>query len=256
MDFVSPDVYLKLPESKTKGPYAVTTLPAGSTIYRADPEGKKAPSKGVPNFFGDKASIAHLGRGNPDAFSSYTTTKDLVLFELSFPNLIAILQDESTDEATLEFLVNAYIGQTVMTQEQWSRLRAQGLGTSKETAPETAHMFVMPAVRLPSETGSAYANYTNRALANIICKLGFDGWIAYPGQLIQRNMDMKYYAGDVAKIQADVRAGTVHFAYNVYMPEIVLCDWSAVANRVSGGVRSKTGRRVRKGTRRGRKGRS
>lgn len=256
MDFVSYEVYNKLPASGTKGPYTVTTLPAGSTIYRTDPEGRRDPSKGVPNFFGDKQSIAHLGRGNPDAMSSYTTSKDLTLYDLSFQNLIAVFEDDTAPEELKDFIGGVYIQGSVMTDEQRAKLVAQGIPAELLEDPDKPIPFIIPASRLPTPEGAPYPNYTNRALAEMICAMGFDGWIAHPGQLIQRNLDTKYYAGDMAKLSADAKAGTIHYAYNAYMPEIVLCDWSAVAERKSGGARSKTGRRARKGTRRGRKGRS
>ena len=257
MDFVAPEVFDKLPKATEKGPYTVLTLPPESILYRADEEGKRDPSKDVPIFFTDKRTLTPYMRGKSEAetVSSYKTTKPIELFELTFPNLLAMLKDPEVHEVIKDFIATVYIGSLKLTDEQWAKLKSQGLNSKLEAPPETPVPFVIPAQRLPGPPDSPYPNYTNRQLAEFLCAMGFAGWIAMPGTVIQRNLNTSYYAGDMAKLSADVQAGTLQYNYNVYQPEIVLCDWTAVATRVSGGRRrAKTGRRARKGTRRGRRG--
>lgn len=251
VDFVGPEVFTKenLPVVNEDG-YDVVSLPSGSTLYRADSGGATTPSEGVPVFFGDKKSIAPYMRGNPDSVSSYTTTSAKKLFVLSYPNLVAMIRDEEMPDNVKDFLTEFYLLHGDVTPEQWEKLATQGFVPAKK---EDSFLFLAPSMRLAPLKEGEYPVYANRVFADIVCQIGFEGWIALPGTMIQRNVDLAYYKGNQQQLAADDRMGAIRHTYNVYAPEIVLCDWKAATappgavdvNAIDGGKRKKR-RKTRK----------
>ncbi len=206
MDFTTPAAYAGLTVQDSNG-WQTVVLPAGSTVYRADPAGKRTPSEGVPNFFSDKESIRPYMRGKSEAetVTSYKTTKDLTLFVMTAANVTAVAgMDEYAD-----FMNNSYIVEV-------------------EDEDGNQMIAVEPSTPLKVTKTGKVLEYTNRKFAEIVCKLGFEGWIALPDtDLGQLNIDMDYYreTGELAK------------RVNPYTPEIVLCDWKTATASAAGGFK-------------------
>lgn len=203
MDFTTPAVYAGLKVDDSNG-WETVVLPAGSTVYRADPMGKRQPSQGVPNFFSDKESIRPYMRGKSEAetVTNYTTTKPLRLFAMTAGNVNAIAgMDEYAD-----FMQDSYM--VAVIDEDGNEVLA-----------------VEPATPLKVTKTGKVLEYSNRKFAEIICKLGFQGWVALP------NTDLKQLNLDVAHYQS---TGELVKRVNPYTPEIVLCDWKAAT---TGGFR-------------------
>ncbi len=191
----------------------IATLPAGSTVYRADDSGKKTPSTGVPVFFGDKATIEpytvdrYGNRRVPreDTISSYKTNKDLRLFVMTksnFDTLVDVVPDD-----TGNFVRRNYLLSFPLSEESLKTLQ-------KNLAfPITNPVH---AIRPDAETsrvpGTKYVEYSNRRLARILCELGFDGWVSFPNTLLE-------YAGR-----------SLHY----YTSEVVICRWEEVSSRIGG----------------------
>jgi hypothetical protein len=64
--------------------------------------------------------------------------------------------------------------------------------------------------------------YLNRRILNLVCRLGFDGWIAMPDTLLQRNMDAKHYQA----------TGEIQYRLNPYNPEIAICKWDRFLEQI------------------------
>jgi len=222
MDFVNPGVFdkLKMLNEKimkktgvdTKG-FEVVVLPADSTMYRADKTGKTSPSEGVPNFFSDKESIKpYTGKLGDGAISSYKTNKSLALFVLSYDNICRL----ASSHPYIELLVTHCY-----------------LGKKKDSEGKDEFLYLTPTESL--EYGNP-RNYVNRKFAEIVCKSGFNGWIAFPNTLKQRNLDPMYNKNNIKLLQEHMSKDEVKYVYKDYAPEIVVCDWSKFMT-YSGGSR-------------------
>lgn len=242
MSFNTPEAFkVQTTEGPKEGPQTQRILKKDSILQRADHAGSTIASTEVPVFLANKESIQVYARGHPNPLSKYTLTRDVHLFEFSFPNLGALIRDPRVSTDVREFIATTYFGITDATPEMWERLRSQGwTGTgSPSRMPQ-----IIPAQHI------APGVYTNRIFASIICRLGFDGWIAMPNTLIQRNLDVNYYRTRMEELRADIAAGTVRYLYNVQKPEVVLCDWSKSATAATmGGYRKKVRKTHRKKTR-------
>lgn len=198
-------------------------------MYRADHTGARLASTDEAVFLSDKESIQPYTRGKANTISSYTTTKDVSLLELSFPTLMLMLKDQGISPDIKAFLMEHYIGMAQLTPDQHERLKSQGYMGPPKVA------FVIPATPLAG-------SYTNRILTDIVCSLGYDGWIVMPSSLVQRNVDMTYYASNMDSLPNDLRSGSVRYVYNMYVPEVMFCKWDDVAK---GGKRTRKTRRRR-----------
>jgi len=199
MDFTSPEVYAELEGAVRKEDgFDVVTLPSGSTIYRADATGKKKPYVDVPNFFSDKDSIKPYTGNNPSTISSYTTKKDLKLFVLSYDNIEKLAD---SDDSIAEFVDTYYMADVKFEDSN----------------------DVIPVIIPVNDT---HGRYTNREFATIVCSTKkYDGWIAFPDSLIQRNLDTKVYKNNPQQYAIDKSNGNVQYTINSYAPEIVICNW-------------------------------
>ena len=244
MDFTNPEVFLdsSLKQSKRKS-YDIVTLPKDSTVYRSDRGGAKDPSEGVPIFFSDRQSISIYGGAEEENVSSYTTSKPLTLFVLSSANIIRITGDKTVAGNVKTFVSTSYLQRADLTEQQREKLKTQGFPGTE--VPKNVP-FVIPAQ--PIAKVGQYLVYTNRLFAETVCKLGFDGWIALPKSLIQRNLDTPFYSQNQAQYQTDLAAGTVRYNYNMYTPEIMLCNWKTMSVRKTGGRRRKMSRKYCKKT--------
>jgi DNA polymerase III epsilon subunit-like protein len=185
-------------------------LPSGSDLYRHDREGARSPSDQLPAFFGDPITTKPFARNNPAAMSAYKTTRDAVLLNLTLDNLWMVAQSLDGDD---EELMAQYLHQ-----------EADG------------RYVVIPTLPIGYPGPSGHIPYLNRKIADIVCSLGLDGWVAkrYNREKREGLRQMSLLTGAVTE----------------YPPEIMLCRWTDVAERVPvpvGGNRSRTYRR-RRGT--------
>lgn len=214
IDFTGPGLYEKLKRYR-EGNFIYTVLPKGSTIYRADATGKTSPSEGVPNFFSDKVSIRpYTGNKGEAAISTYTTTEGAKLFVMTYGNICRL--------ATTHPFIHLFVTQCY-------------LGKKRDSEGKEEFLYLTPTESL--EYGNP-RNYANRKFAEIVCASGFDGWVAFPGELKQRNLDPMYNKANIELLKEHISKDEVKYVYNDYAPEIVICDWSKFMT-YSGGTRRK-----------------
>jgi hypothetical protein len=191
--------------------YEVATLPARSTLYRADHKGRVLPSTAVPAFFSDWVSMQNY-MSDPDTgdqlpyldiVTRFRTTKPARLFvmnEANFRRIVATAKDPSV----APFMEKNYLRPMHLADATRDTLRSQ---MTLNPVPIGNDITVVSpgadAKRLPS----GHIDYANRVLARIVCKLGFDGWVAFPHTLLEYG-----------------RRSLTH-----YTPEIVLCKWDDFA---------------------------
>jgi hypothetical protein len=174
-------------------------LPRGSVIHRYDEAGAAPISNAVPAFFGNKTTYAPYGRGRANALSSYSVKKDIILLNLNLDNLLTIAQTLDGEE---EDIMALYLRQ------------------------RDNRFYVLPT--LPVEGGS----YLNRVIANMICSMGFNGWVVKPL--------------DPAKREGLRQYSILRREIVPYDPEILLCNWRRYLDViVPGGKRSATKKRRR-----------
>lgn len=184
--------------------YRCYTLPVGLSIYRGESGGRKEPGSEVPAFFSDMVSAAIYTRGNPANLFAYKVHKSPNLFELSYFNLAKLYEEE--ERLTLE--------------------ERQALDMYLQVA-DSETPYIVPVAFLKKENlEGEHKLYLNRRIINIVCRLGYDGWIAMPESLLQRNMDTQYYA----------QTGQVRFKLNLYNPEIALCKWDDFVEKLPSGA--------------------
>jgi hypothetical protein len=181
-------------------------IPAGATFHRADHEGAKEPSADIPAFFGNRKSIAPYARGIGErAYSSYRVTNPMRLFEMTMNSVYDLYfhPDLSEDE------------------KEWIQLYLN---------PEIG--AVIPAVPTGPKGPTGHLPYLNREITNIVCRLGFDGWIVFP------------FAPE--KKQGLIQFSLVEKKRFPYSPEIMVCKWKDHMERVvRGGSRKTRKRRIR-----------
>jgi hypothetical protein len=197
-DFANPAYIIEQPGRDI---YQVTTLMEGLQIFRGDHMGKKVPSGRVPVFFADAMSAYIYTRGDSKKLSAYVVKKQPKLFVLSYKNILKMIEEETRLEgdeaAALEHFFQIDVDQKIP--------------------------YIVPVGFLKKENATGeHKLYLNRRILNIVCRLGYDGWIAMPDTLIQRNMDIQYYQ----------ETGKMRFRLNPYNPEIAICNWSAILDPI------------------------
>ena len=184
------------------------TLKLGSILVRNDRGGAKAPSTEAPAFFGDAISTRIYGANHKNPTSHYKVTKQPCLFPLDAMPLMALAQGQFgkiTKEE--ELTVIAYIDPPVNEQTTYPP------GFSEEDDAVIQPMGFVTRKNLEEFKAKGQGLYINRKLANLVCRLGFDGWIALPGALYQ---------------WVPSRNAVVPYA-----PEIMICKWDDFMERVS-----------------------
>jgi len=189
------DETIIIPNKKNGETYDTFTIKTGTQIFRGDHDSKKLPSTHVPAFFTDVISATIYTRGDPDKLSGYTVIKQPNLFHLSYRNLITLFdEDKRLTELERETL-NIYVQ------------------VSNSAPPYIIPVFFMK----PENAKGEHKLYLNRRVLNIICRLGYDGWVALPETLLQRNMDTAHFKA----------TGEIRYRLNPYNPEIAICNWDA-----------------------------
>jgi len=173
--------------------YQRFTIKIGTQIFRGDHDKKMLPSKEVPAFFTDVISAMIYTRGDSDKLSGFTIKKQPVLFHLSYENLLELFDND-----------------TRLGKEEKDALDKY-LNVAEDSPP-----YIIPVEFFKKENAvGEHKLYLNRRILNIVCRLGYDGWIALPDTLLQRNLDTQYYR----------ETGKMRFKLNIYNPEIALCNW-------------------------------
>lgn len=236
MDFADDTAYAKLPQTN-EGGFDIAVLPEGSTLYRTSVRGVPT-ARTSPVFLGDKTMVTTF-YGNQSAeqrtLFQYTTTKPAKLMVMTLASLKALAAGDKTG-----FVQRSYLDyREKLPPSVFERIQSPlGVLGAKPDTP----------VIVPAEpTGRGREAYANRDLAKLVCARGFEGWIVLPNSVVEYDPP-----AHVPRMAA------------VYAPEVVLCPGAGgppeIVNqgKLNGGRRrrAKTGRRVRKGTRRGRSGRS
>jgi hypothetical protein len=169
-------------------------LPVGAELYRADHAGAKEPGAEVPAFFTNRGSTGAYTRGKTGTLSSYVVKKEARLFDLNLNSILPLvpLLDDDEVEVIMHWFnhEDTYVNPSGFTPKNLADYRS---GTSK------------------------YPNYLNRRMANIICKLGFDGWIVKPFDIKKRTgLEQLSYYVDGKSLKTRIVP---------YAPEIMLCKW-------------------------------
>ncbi len=170
--------------------YKTRTVPKQLVVFRG---GQEAPSASVPAFFGDRTTIDKYLRNKPENLWTFRFVERPRLFELSYPNLIKLFDEDARLTDLERSALDAYL-----------------------VVSETSMPYVWPVTFL-SAADKAANLYLNRRILNIVCRLGFDGWIVMPDSLVQKNIDLAHFR----------ETEEIRYALTVYEPEIALCEWTS-----------------------------
>jgi hypothetical protein len=183
---------------KGSGPKIPTiVLPVGSVIYRADHAGAKEPSSEIPAFFTNRGSTRSYRRGKAGTLSSYTVTKEARLFDMNLNNLMKLrpyIRSAKNREVFGYYFIEVggewAVNPSYFTPDNLAEYQAKKV---------------------------AYPNYLNRRMAEIICRLGFDGWVVKPYDFDRRT-------GLIQLSLVLLEAGEADPLVE-YTPEVMLCNW-------------------------------
>jgi len=152
--------------------YTTATFNIGISIYRGDKYIKKQRihTETVPVFFSDKKyALVYTPDRDPYYLTKFIFKTQPNLFVLSYENLDLLKKDTrltSEEHAAL----NLYYTNNGSTQYIWP------VGFLHVEDIKQKHKL-----------------YLNRRITNLICRLGFDGWVSKKGTITQKNLNMKYY---------------------------------------------------------------
>ena len=237
----------------------VCVLPPGSILHRFDKEGATDPSKNVPIFFGNKASVSFYSGKKTAAEinatrSSYRLKRPARLLHINAESLPLIEQLQLTAEES-EFMPIYY--------------RIGYVANSKGDNVETP--ILLPAAPYGTITeihGDGRLKSLNRKFAEIVCRLGFDGWVIKPLNPDKKEGVLQISGGiqqvlapngtvvtldKLATLPLDQRAqarivAPLNGKVSAMPPEIVICRWDVFMDRIAGGASSR-----RRSSRRGAK---
>jgi len=160
-------VFFELPDGPVDPVNGLPTvvLPVGAVVYRADHGGAKEPSGDVPAFFTNVNSTRAYTRGAKGTKSSYVVKKEARLFHMNLNSLMALARHVASTGGDTD-VFDHYLA---MTEDEYGE-----------------RFFVNPSDFLEAnlkeyrEGKVSHPNYLNRRLAQIVCSLGFDGWVVKP----------------------------------------------------------------------------
>jgi hypothetical protein len=171
--------------------YKSYRLKKGVVIFRG---GVKAGTD-APAFFGALTTAEFFSKGNDEKIYGYRVRKEPKLLQLSYANLITLFEN---DERLTEIERAALDKYLVVSDDQ---------------PPYVVPVdFLLPEDKVGE---GRYPLYLNRRILNMVCRLGYDGWVVLPGTLIQRNLDTEYF----------MKKGKVRYQLNPYNTEVALCAW-------------------------------
>ena len=240
--------------------FPICTLPEGSIIHRFDKEGAKDPSKNVPIFFGNKKSVSfYSGKKSDDEInatrSSYRIKRPVRLLHMNAESIGKIQQLDITLEE-MEF-IQVYFRMGYV---------ANSAGKNVETPLIVPAMPYGTIAEIRSQT---YEKTFNRRFAEIVCRLGFDGWVI-KGLNPDKEEGVLQITGGAPQLRSpdgtpDGKVVTVDkigtlspeqgaearfiapLRGNIspMLPEIVICRWDVFMDRIKGGGRKHKSRRAR-----------
>jgi hypothetical protein len=178
-------------------------IPKGAIFHRADHEGAREPSNAVPAFFGNRETIRPYAREKgEEAYSSYRVKSDMRLFEMGLNSVYDLFFHPSLNDTERQ-IIQMYVD------------------------PDEG--YVIPTELTGNAGPTGHIPYLNRDMANIVCRLGFDGWIVFPFHFEKRKGLLEY--------------SLHHEEVRKYPPEILVCNWKTHMERIPSGGRSNTRRR-------------
>ena len=152
--------------------YTTATFNIGISIYRGDKYIKKQRihTETVPVFFSDKKyALVYTPDRDPYYLTKFIFKTQPNLFVLSYENLDLLKKD------------------TRLTDEEHAALNLYYTHNS-------SIQYIWPVGFLHVEDiKQKHHLYLNRRITNLICRLGFDGWVSKKGTITQKNLNMKYY---------------------------------------------------------------
>ena len=199
---------LKLEEVKSYFP--TVTIPVDTILYRGDKGGARAPKPNMAAFFGNKASVGIYAAKDDKNISKYRVKKAITLLEL-----------DMNSAYDLQAVLIAHTPDGFLTEDEMELVY---IWRDMETNA------IRPTIPIGPKDASGHIPYLNRFMANLVCRLGFDGWIAFPY--------------DPAKRQGLIQLSLLH-GLIAYSPEVMVCAWAEHMEHVAAGGRRKT-RRNRK----------
>jgi hypothetical protein len=158
--FKDRSAFFELPDDPTTE-LPTVVLPVGSVVYRADHAGAKEPGADVPAFFSNHESTGTYTHGVKGSRSSYIVKKEARLFHMNLNSLMELANyvgESGGDTTVFVHYISSWEGD----------------------------LFVNPSGFTPSDMENykkgavAHPNYLNRRMAEIVCALGFDGWVVKP----------------------------------------------------------------------------
>jgi hypothetical protein len=222
MDFQSPQNYSKLEQGPSrkyeKEKFGLKVdlflptilLPRGVHLYRTD-EKNASLSETVPNFFSN-IYTAHLyqGRRTNEEITEYQVKEAAVLLDL---NIETIQKLQVLFESALLQLKTKPVTSQTLKEIQWHEksLKIFQLYLAREengvypTIPASMYRHISPE--------NSTAQYLNRDVANILCAMGFDGWIVMPYNSTKGEGLLEYSLRHNGKSK-----------FVEYYPEVMLCN--------------------------------
>jgi hypothetical protein len=233
----------------------ICILPEGSIIHRFDKEGARDPSRNVPSFFGNRTSIKFYSGKAENAEvnatrSSYRVKRSVQLLHINTESMGVFLQLQVTPEEKDFFRLFCRMGKT-----HPILLPSLPYGTVKE---------IVLGIR-----AGHHEKTLNRRFAEIVCRLGFDGWVVKPYNS-ETNEGVLQIVGGINQVRAAdgtivtldaIKTLTPHQAETARIippkdgrlqpmpPELVLCRWDVFMDRVKGGGTRRRRRQSRRSRR-------
>jgi hypothetical protein len=199
---------------KMKTSFKCYRIPKGTRVHRADHAGAQTPNNAMPAFFGNMESVGLYSRGNPGAFTHYTFSKDCEIVILDFEFLKKMKYHPAMEEEDFEVL-GAYF------DSDEGYVRPIGF------MPENLVAYTRSNKKYPPK-------YLNRRMAELVCKLGFPGWMVLPFNVPKRQGLIQIHP----RLQERL----------AYAPEIMLCTWTDYlvpdGSSVNGGPTSNSSSRM------------
>lgn len=206
-------------------------VPVGAVVHRYDKTGKTSPATKIPAFFGNKTTTKIYSGAElteDETRSSYRVKREAVLLDMNYNTLSRLEAHPALSEKDIDYLNQYYVNRN-------------GPHTLKLPTGDLTIMINAPVpVVLPcvpyGTTKSGHMIYLNRIMAKIICKLGVDGWIVRPFDQDKKSGVLKW----------NINASALSF----YNPEIMLCKWNEVMDRIdtAGGARKRRKTRRARGS--------
>lgn len=212
------------------------TISENILIFRGDRVISAKHNENVPIFLSDvESSLIYTRDNDMDKLSAFKIIKKPKLFLLCNSNLLLLKNFINNEDSSLSIIFSDEEKSTINLYYNDSKINENYTGP---------HIY--PAGFLhKSDALLEYPLYLNRRMIDIICKLGYDGWVSLLGMrnnpkyvndnsmknitLVQKNLDTKHYLKDVNypdELTNDIKKDAVIFTDNEYYPELALKNWT------------------------------